>query len=277
MYGIMGHPIAHSLSPPMQTYAFRHHHLDSVYVPFHVVPARLAAAVAGAVALGVCGFNVTIPHKEAILAYMDEVSTEARFIGAVNTVQICEGRVLGHNTDGAGFLQPLRTLALSLTDTSVCMIGAGGAARAIAMALLQSGCPALVIANRTYERGQHLSSALQAYFPQADLRAVPYAQAAEVASRSTLIVNATSVGLHQHDAALLPDTCFRPGQVVYDIVYRPLATPLLKAARHRGATIVPGIDMLIGQGAAAFRLWTGLTFPVQAIRRLLEPFLHEAI
>jgi shikimate dehydrogenase len=261
----------------MQTFAFRHHHLDSLYVPFHVVPERLPSAVAGAVALGVCGFNVTIPHKEAILAYMDEVSTEARFIGAVNTVQICEGRTIGHNTDGAGFLQPLRMLALALTEMSVCMIGAGGAARAIAMALLQSGCPSLVIANRTYERGQRLGSALQEYFPQAEVRAVPYEQAADIARRSTLIVNATSLGLHHHDTPLLPDTCFRVGQVVYDIVYRPLETPLLKAAQRGGATIVPGIDMLIGQGAEAFRLWTGLTFPVQAIRHLLEPFLHEAI
>lgn len=261
----------------MQTFAFRHHQLDSLYVPFHVVPERLAAAVAGAVALGVCGFNVTIPHKEAILAYMDEVSTEARFIGAVNTVQVCAGRTIGHNTDGAGFLQPLQTLGLVLTERSVCMIGAGGAARAIAMALLQAGCPALMIANRTYERGQRLANALQDYFPQVDVRAVPYDQAADVARRSTLIVNATSLGLHATDTALLPDTCLRAGQVVYDIVYRPLVTPLLKAAQRRGATIVPGIDMLIGQGAEAFRLWTGLTFPGAAIRRLLEPFLHAAI
>lgn len=261
----------------MQTFAFRHHHLDSLYVPFHVVPERLAAAVAGAIALGVDGFNVTIPHKEAMMAYMDEVSAEARFIGAVNTVRICEGRTIGHNTDGAGFLQPLRTLALTLTDMSVCMIGAGGAARAIAMALLQSGCPGLVIANRTYERGQRLGRALQERFPQADIRAVPYEQAADVARRSMLIVNATALGLHRQDAPLLPDTCFRAGQVVYDIVYRPLATPLLKAAQRRGATIVPGIDMLIGQGAEAFRIWTGLTFPVQAVRHLLEPFLHEAV
>lgn len=271
----MGHPISHSLSPLMQTQAFRHHDLDSLYVPFPVVPERLASAVAGAVALGIYGFNVTIPHKEAIMAYMDEVSEEARFIGAVNTVQICGGRVIGHNTDGAGFLLPLQTLALALTEMSVCMIGAGGAARAIAMALLQAGCPTLVIANRTYERGQRLSSALQHHFPQAEIRVVPYEQAADIASRSALIVNATSLGLHRQDAPLLPDTCFRAGQVVYDIVYRPLETPLLKAAQRCGATTVPGIDMLIGQGAEAFRIWTGLTFPVGVIRCALEPFLHE--
>lgn len=261
----------------MQTFAFRHHHLDSLYVPFHVVPERLAAAVAGALALGVDGFNVTIPHKEAIIDYMDEVSAEARFIGAVNTVRVHAGRTIGHNTDGAGFLQPLRRLALPLSDMSVCMIGAGGAARAIAMALLQSGCPGLVIANRTYARGQRLGRALQDHFPRADVHAVPYEQAADVARSSTLIVNATALGLHRQDPPLLPDTCLRAGQVVYDIVYRPLQTPLLKAAQRRGATIVPGIEMLIGQGAEAFRIWTGLPFPVQAIRRLLEPFLLETV
>jgi shikimate dehydrogenase len=272
----MGYPIAHSLSPLMQTFAFQYHHLDSLYVPFPVMPEHVASAVAGAVALGVCGFNVTIPHKEAIMPYLDEVSTEARFIGAVNTVRIHEGRAIGYNTDGAGFLQPLRSLALTLTEMSVCMIGAGGAARAIAMALLQSGCPFLTIANRTYERGRRLVKALQKYVSRAEIRAVPYEQVAEVASRSTLVVNATSLGLHRQDTLPLPETCFRAGQVVYDIVYRPLETPLLKAAQRRGATIVPGIDMLIGQGAEAFHIWTGLTFPVQAIRRTLEPLLHEA-
>lgn len=273
----MGYPIAHSLSPLMQTVAFRHHNLDSLYVPFPVIPEHLASAVAGAIALGVCGFNVTIPHKEAIMDYLDEVSAEARFIGAVNTVRISEGRAIGYNTDGDGFLQPLRTLALTLTEMAVCMIGAGGAARAIAMALLQAGCPLLVIANRTHERGRRLCGELQENFSRAKIRAVSYERAAEFASRSTLIVNATSLGLHHQDEPLLPAACFRPGQVVYDIVYRPLETPLLKAAQRCGATIVPGIDMLIGQGAEAFRIWTGLTFPVQAVRRTLEPFLHETL
>ncbi|MCZ6874485.1 MAG: shikimate dehydrogenase [bacterium] len=272
----MGYPVAHSLSPLMQTFAFRHCNLDSLYMPFPVMPERLAAAVVGGMALGLCGFNVTIPHKEAIMAHIDEVSAEARFIGAVNTVEISEGRTIGHNTDGEGFLQPLRRLPLVFAETSACMIGAGGAARAIAMALLQSGCPVLVVANRTYERGQRLVTALQAHFPHADIGAVPYEQAADVASRSALIVNATSLGLHRQDVQLLPSACFHTGQVVYDIVYRPLDTPLLKVARRCGATIVPGIDMLIGQGAEAFRIWTGLAFPVEAVRHVLEPFLYEA-
>lgn len=273
LYGIMGDPIAHSLSPLMHTRAFQHHCLDCLYVPFLVPPQSLAAAVAGAVALGMRGFNVTIPHKEAIFSRLDEVSVEAQFIGAVNTVRVHEGRTIGYNTDGEGFLQPLSALSVVFPETSVCVLGAGGAARAITMALLQAGCPELVVANRTFQRGARLVAALQERFPQAHIKAVALNEAEPVASRSTLIVNTTAVGLHPEGAALLSASCFHAGQMVYDIVYRPLDTPLLQVARQRGATVIPGIDMLIGQGAEAFRIWTALTFPVPLIRRLLEPFL----
>ena len=276
VYGIMGYPVAHSLSPVMHTSAFHHYGLDCLYVPFPVAPHTLAVAVAGAVALGICGLNVTIPHKEAILAHLDELSAEARFIGAVNTVQIQAGRTIGHNTDGEGFLQPLRALELAFTETSVCLLGAGGAARAITMALLQAGCPALAIANRTFERAARLAAALQEHFPQAQVHAVPLARAAEVASCSALVVNATSIGLHQEEAPVVPETCLHAGHIVYDIVYRPLDTPLLQGARRRGATVIPGIDMLIGQGAEAFRLWTNLSFPIAVVRRAVAPFLYTA-
>jgi shikimate dehydrogenase len=275
LYGIMGYPVAHSLSPLMHTVAFQHYGLDCLYVPFPVAPEHLATAVPGAVALGVCGFNVTIPHKETIIPQLDEVSTAARFVGAVNTVQVVDGRTVGHNTDGEGFLQPLRALPLPFVETSALVLGAGGAGRAVAMALLQAGCPVLTVANRTHERAIRLVAALQEDFPSAHCRAMPLAQVSQVACNSTLIVNATSVGLHHSAEVLLPETCFRPGQVVYDLVYRPLHTLLLRTAARCGATVVPGIDMLIGQGAEAFRLWTGLTFPVAAVRHVLQPFLSE--
>jgi shikimate dehydrogenase len=275
LYGIFGYPIAHSLSPLMHTLAFRYYDLDCLYVPFPVLPERLAAAVAGAVALGVCGFNVTIPHKEAILSYVDEVSAEAEFVGAVNTVRIVDGRTTGYNTDSEGFMQPLRALPLPFTETSVCVLGAGGAARAITMALLQAGCPILAVANRTHSRGERLVMALQERFPHATVCAVPFDRIEPVARGSRLIVQATSVGLHHGEGALLPDACFHAGQVVYDIVYRPLHTPLLQAAERRGATVIAGLDMLIGQGAEAFRLWTGRAFPVAIVRRELQALLSR--
>jgi shikimate dehydrogenase len=258
----------------MHALAFQHHALDCFYVPFSVLPERLAAAVAGAVALGICGFNVTIPHKETIVSLLDEVSIDARFVGAVNTVRVEAGRTIGYNTDGAGFMLPLRALNLPLTDMPACVLGAGGAARAITMALLQAGCPMLTVTNRTHERSERLVRALQERFPRVRLQAVPLAHAAQIAQQSGLIVNATSVGLHQGEGTLLPEMCFRSGQVVYDIVYRPLYTPLLRAAQRCGATVIPGLDMLIGQGAEAFRLWTGLPFPVAMVQHELHTLLQ---
>lgn len=270
LYGIMGYPIGHSLSPLMHTLAFRHHRMDAVYVPFSVAPDDLAKAVAGAVALGVAGFNVTIPHKEAILACLDEVTDEARAIGAVNTVHVQDGRTTGHNTDGAGFLQPLQNLGTPLNQLSVCVLGAGGAARALAAALLNAGCPQLVIANRTGARSERLAADLQTRFVAAEVRAVPMSDAANVAQQSRLLVNATSLGMHAGDEPLLPRRCFGPEQIVYDIVYRPLNTPFLQDARAAGATTIGGLDMLLGQGAAAFTIWTGLAFPLAAVRPALE-------
>src|SRR5262245_16268335 len=188
LYGIMGYPVTHSLSPMMQTFAFRQHNLDCVYLPFPVAPAQLAQAVAGALALGVGGFNVTIPHKEAIVAYVDEVSAAARAIGAVNTVQVRDGRTIGYNTDGEGFLQPLHALQVPLPAIATCLLGAGGAARAVAMALLEAGCPVLVLANRTLARAERLAAVLQEHFPAAQVSAVPFAEAARVTRQSGLLI-----------------------------------------------------------------------------------------
>ncbi|MGE3537483.1 MAG: shikimate dehydrogenase [Candidatus Tectimicrobiota bacterium] len=276
LYGIMGYPVTHSLSPVMQTFAFRHHQLDCIYVPFPVAPHHLAQAVSGAMALGVCGFNVTIPHKEAIMPYLDDISAEARAIGAVNTVQVRDGRSVGYNTDGEGFLRPLRALGMAFPETSVCLLGAGGAARAVAMALLSAGCPQLTLSNRTQARAERLARDLQGHFPRAQLRVRSWSESAQVATASGLLINATSVGLQAAGDMLVPETALHPGQIVYDLVYRPLYTPLLQAARHRGATPVPGLEMLIGQGDVAFGIWTGLAFPVDAVRGLLQPFFETA-
>jgi shikimate dehydrogenase len=273
LYGILGHPITHSLSPLMQTFAFQHHHLDCLYVPFPVPPNHLSQALTGAIALGIRGLNITIPHKETILPLLDEISTEAEFIGAVNTVDIRDGRAIGYNTDGGGFLLPLQELRLPFADTSACVLGAGGAARAVTVALLQTGCPELTLCNRTPERAHRLCDDLRQRFPQARINWVPLPHAAAAARDSRLIVNTTAVGLHPGDPQLLPETTFRPEHVVYDIVYRPLHTRLLQAAKQCGATVVPGIEMLLGQGAEAFRIWTDHPFPIPAIRRLVHPLI----
>ena len=270
LYGIFGYPIGHSLSPLMHTLAFRHHGLDAVYLPFAVAPDDLATAVAGAVALGIGGFNVTIPHKEGIMARLDDITDEARAIGAVNTVHVRDGRAIGHNTDGAGFLLPLEQTETPLDRLDACVLGAGGAARALCAALLGAGCPRLVIANRTLARAERLATELLPRHPDADVQAIAMADAADAARRSRLVVNSTSIGMHPGDASPLPDGCLGPDHVVYDIVYRPLVTPLLRQARAAGAATIGGLDMLIGQGAAAFTIWTGLSFPLETVHAALE-------
>ncbi|GIX46607.1 MAG: shikimate dehydrogenase (NADP(+)) [Candidatus Tectimicrobiota bacterium] len=276
LYGLMGYPLGHSLSPFMHTLAFHHHGLDSLYVPFPVPPTRLPEAVRGAVALGVQGFNVTIPHKEAILPLLDELAPEAELMGAVNTVCVVDGRTRGHNTDGQGFLQPLQALSLRVSELPALVLGAGGAARAVAVALLQAGCPALTLANRTYERGERLAVALQQRFPHAQVRAVPLTRAADSAAECRLIVNATAVGLASGQAELLPAACLRAEHIVYDLVYRPLYTALLQTARRHEATVIPGIEMLLGQGAVAFQLWTGLPFPMDLVRQKVYALLTSS-
>ena len=274
LYGILGHPIGHSLSPLMHTLAFRHHGLDAVYLPFSVAPEHLSKAVAGAVALGMGGFNVTIPHKETILACLDEITDEARVIGAVNTVHVKDGHAVGHNTDGAGFLLALKGVETPVSELDTCVLGAGGAARALAAALLGAGCPRLVIANRTFTRGERLAAELQSRHPGAEVRSIGMADAAHAAHQSRLVVNSTSIGMHKGDDSPLPGGCLGPEHVVYDIVYRPLVTPLLREARAAGATTIGGLDMLIGQGAAAFTIWTGLSFPLDTVRPAMEARLN---
>ncbi|MDE0204563.1 MAG: shikimate dehydrogenase, partial [Candidatus Tectomicrobia bacterium] len=238
-------------------------------------PGDLGKAVAGGVALGIGGFNVTIPHKESIMACLDEITDEARAIGAVNTVHVSEGHTVGHNTDGDGFLLPLKTVETPFSQLDACVLGAGGAARALAAALLGAGCRRLTIANRTFARGERLAAELQPRYPGAEVRPIGMGEAADAARQSRLIVNSTSIGMHQGDGSPLPDGCLGPEHVAYDIVYRPLVTPFLRQARAAGATTIGGLDMLIGQGAAAFTIWTGLSFPLEKVRKALEASLNS--
>ena len=274
LYGILGYPIGHSLSPLMHTLAFRHHGLDAAYLPFSGAPDDLGKAVAGAVALGMGGFNVTIPHKESVMACLDEITDEAGAIGAVNTVHVSEGRAVGHNTDGDGFLLPLKQVGTPISQLDVCVLGAGGAARALAAALLGAGCRRLTIANRTFARGERLAAELQPRHPGAVVRPIRMGEAADAARQSRLVVNSTSIGMHQGDESPLPSGCLGPEHVAYDIVYRPLVTPFLRQARAAGATTIGGLDMLIGQGAAAFTIWTGLSFPMEKVHTALEARLN---
>jgi shikimate dehydrogenase len=272
VYGILGHPVAQSLSPAMHNAAFRALSLDAVYVPFPVAPEGLRAAVAGLAAAGVRGFNVTVPHKQAILPLLSEVLPEARAIGAVNTVRAEQGRLCGTNTDGEGFLHSLEhDLGFDPAGRSVLLLGAGGAARAIAFALAGAGVGRLAIANRTVARARALADECRAHFPALAVEALELGQAPGRAPH--LLVNSTSVGMGDDRAPLeLGPVGVR--EAVLDIVYHPPRTPLLAAAKALGLRSANGLGMLLYQGVAAFRFWTGREPPVDIMREALQSALR---
>lgn len=262
--GIIGFPVSHSLSPAMHNAAFAALGLDWVYVPFPVSPERLPAAVAGLSALGVAGFNVTIPHKVAILPLLDRITPEAELIGAVNTVSFKDGVSTGFNTDGIGLLAALRCkLGFSPAGSSVLVLGAGGAARSAVAALAGAGAARIEVANRSPEKGRSLVGLLAERLPGTALGAAPLERLSDASFLRPfdLIVNTASVGMAGDAFPGLLLSGLKPGLVVYDMVYAPPVTPLLAQARACGIAAANGIGMLVAQGEAAFAIWTGVSAP----------------
>ena len=267
--GIFGYPLAHSLSPAFQQAAFNHYGLDARYLAWETPPDALAAEVAKLRGGDFIGANVTIPHKQAVMALLDEVDPLAAAIGAVNTIVKRGGRLVGYNTDAHGFMRALKEdAAFEPSGRRALLLGAGGAARAAAFALCQEGAASLVIANRTLERAAALAAALNADGASISAIATDDAALHDAALNADLIVNSTSVGMRHGGAegqtplagGLIPHDA-----VALDMVYNPQHTPLLAAARSAGARAVGGMPMLIYQGAAAFEMWTGRVAPVEAM------------
>ena len=262
--GIIGHPIGHSISPLFQQAALDAIGFDGAYQPWDVTPDGVGEFVAGLRAPGTLGINVTVPHKEAVIPFLDEVDDWASTAGAVNTIVNREGRLTGHNTDGIGFLRALREGAgFDPRGRDVLVLGAGGSARGVVYALARAGAARLAIANRTLERAERLAQ-ISADSGVAS-EAVALSDAPAAAADVALIVNCTSMGMvHGPDetgtplsAADIPATA-----LVNDLVYNPLETPLLHEAAKAGATTLGGIQMLVYQGAASFEMWTGHDAPV---------------
>lgn len=277
--GIIGYPVEHSLSPLMHNAAFAHCGLDFNYTPFAVEPQQLGQAMAGLKALNLRGFNVTIPHKEQVLSYLDLVSDEARQIGAVNTVVRQEHGLVGYNTDGIGFVESMRQLAqIDPAGLRVVMLGAGGAARAVAVALAKAGIAELKILNRTVDKAQALARDVQRItgtptcgeiWQEENLR--------QALSGADVIINTSPVGMYPHHQtpSVVPAAYLQPHQLVCDLIYNPLETTLLQEARLAGCQVLPGWGMLLYQGAVAFKLWTGVEAPVEIMQKVLLDELHE--
>jgi len=262
--GIIGFPVTHSLSPVMHNAAFAALGLDWIYVPFQVPRERLAQGVAGLAALGIAGFNVTIPHKVAIIPLLDRISPEAELVGAVNVVALQDGALVGYNTDGIGLVVSLqREFGFTPAGRSVLVLGAGGAARGAVAALGSAGAARICLANRSAAPARELVASLAPRLPGLQLEADSLARLEEPAFLCSfdLIVNTTSVGMGGDSFAGLALSAQKPGLLVYDMVYAPPVTPLLAQARGFGMRAANGIGMLVAQGEAAFTIWTGYAPP----------------
>lgn len=265
--GIIGDPIEHTISPAMQNAAFKQSGLDFIYVPFKVNPDSLGEAVAGMRAFNIRGLNVTIPHKVAVIRYLDDLDEMARNIGAVNTLVNEDGYLKGYNTDAAGFLRALEAEKVTPAGKNIVIIGAGGASRGISFILTDKGAN-LTILNRNEDAARGISDRLFRIFRKEvkalELNNINLKIALEGAD---VLVNTTSVGMFPIcDKTPVPSRLMKRDMVVFDIIYNPIKTRLLDEAGKHGAKTISGIEMLVWQGAAAFEIWTGKKAPVEVMK-----------
>ena len=266
--GIIGDPIEHSMSPLMQNAAFEAAGIDWVYVPFQVERESLKAAIDGVRALNLRGLNVTVPHKVDLMPYLDSIDPVAQRIGAVNTIVNQAGHLRGCNTDASGFVHALETGGVDVAGQRVIVLGAGGGARAVAYSLADLGAVPVIV-NRTGERAALLARDVSSDTGvDASWSALSSHALEELAAAAALMVNTTSVGMSPRTGeSPCPPSIMRRDLVVCDIVYNPLHTTLMRDAEAAGARTISGVEMLVGQGARAFELWTGLNAPIDVMRR----------
>jgi len=248
---VLGDPISHSMSPVMHNSMCISNALDYIYIPLHVYPENLSNAIQGIKALNIAGFNLTIPHKETVIQYLDELDASAKQVGAVNTVVNENGKLIGYNTDGDGFLFSLASeLNVSARDQHIVILGAGGATKSITHAIAQAHPKSIIFTNRTIEKATQLAT-------QYNGKAVPNtSHLLEYLSRADIVINTTSIGMDGISSPVLSYEWVNKSQTIIDIIYAPLETPFLKQCRLKGATTLNGIGMLAGQGVKAFQLFT---------------------
>ena len=278
--GIFGDPVAHSLSPEMQNTALHACEIDAQYARFHIRPNELRSALRFLRDLDFVGVNLTVPHKLAGFVQIDEADESARRMGAVNTIRLRDKKLVGSNTDGEGFLRAIRNeFSVDLRDLRVLLIGAGGGTgRAIAWQCALENCERLVLVNRTLEKASALAESLRPFFagprvlgPAARLQATPWEESAMRTQLADidLIVNATPLGMNLSDHSPLPGRLIAPYHMIFDCVYGPSKTALLRAAEQAGARSANGLSMLLYQGALSFSIWFDREAPIDAMRKAL--------
>ena len=267
--GIIGAPIGHSISPKFQQAALDYYGIDGTYQAWEVAPPRVEDFIRSLRRPEVLGINVTVPHKRAVIPVLDDVDQWATEAGAVNTIVHRDGRLSGHNTDGYGFLRALREAGgFEPRGRRVLVLGAGGAARGVVLALIGEGIGQLIVANRTLARAEALIQLARARGVVGQAIPLSWNELSLAAVQSDLIINCTTIGMtHGPDAKGTPLLLHQipPTALVYDLVYNPLETPLLREAARAGAGVLGGIHMLVYQGAASFEMWTGKPAPVEVM------------
>lgn len=257
VYGVIGYPIRHSLSPVFQNEAIKYFSINAVYVPFEVKPEDFERAFLGLKALGVKGVNITLPYKEKALELVDFLDPHAKAIGSLNTIKFTQDGSYGYNTDWIGFLRAVKRLLPDLKGKRTLVLGAGGSSRAILYALREEGVE-IFLWNRTKDKAYRLCEVF-------DCQVVENLE--EVIKKVELIINTTSVGLKEDDPPLFDYSLLDSGKKVMDIIYRE--TPLLKAAKEKGCDFQDGLDMLLYQGMESFKIWTGLEVPYHVVKNAI--------
>ncbi len=275
LYGIFGYPVEHTFSPGMHNAAFKKLQMNACYVPFAVHPDALKDAARAILPLGLCGLNITVPHKQNIIASLDELSEEARLIGAVNTIQVIKGKLVGHNTDGRGFIRSLRDDAgYDPRAKTVLLIGSGGAARAVSFSLALAGARKVFLHDVDQRKAAALARDIREKTGN-DAQALPQGDVAVAADAADCLINATPLGLNKNDPLPLQKEHIKKHHLVCDLVYNPPETKLLKTAKERGAKKLSGLGMLLYQGVIAFEIWTDVKAPIPVMKKALTRQIAE--
>lgn len=256
LYCLIGHPISKSLSPIIHNNFFQLNNLNSIYLAFDIDEREIKNTVHAFKAMNVQGFNVTIPYKIKIMDYLDEVSNEARLMGAVNTVKNENGKLIGYNTDGLGFLKSLEDKNIDIKNKNVLVLGAGGAANAICTTLALAGVNTIYINNRDIDKGKKLAKKTKMQFSNIDINYGDLSLKNIIKEKIHMVINCTSVGMYPNiDQTPILLNGFSKDLIVYDIIYKPKKTKLLKFAEDKGYTTIGGLSMLINQGLCSQEIW----------------------
>jgi len=276
IYGVIGWPIKHSLSPAMHNAAFKALGIDAEYRAFEVLPDGLEKFFKGLFENGVKGLNVTVPHKEKCMQFLDSIDPLAVSIGAVNTVAVKGKKLSGYNTDSLGFIEALeKDLGFKASDKRAFVLGSGGASKAVCFSLAENGAKEIIITDLFIDKVQLLKDNLKKFYPECNVKVIGPKElyTEKDLGNSDILINATPVGLKEEDPVLFKEGSLKKGILVYDLVYNPEKTKLVKMAQEKGIKASGGLGMLLYQGAKSFELWTGKPAPVEIMRKALSSAL----